>query len=286
VIKSHLPWAFGVVGLVWGVAIAAQTPASPAFEVASVKPNKSGDSPGILGAQPGGRFTATNQTLRFLIRNAYQVQDFQIAGAPDWIASDRFDIVAKANGNPPIAAPVGQAGPMLVMLRSLLADRFKLVVHHEMRDLPIYALVLASSDRRLGAQLRPVAVDCAAVAAARARGGPLPPPPQPNERLTCGMRFGAGRISGGALQLSQVANILSQSVQRVVMDRTGLVGAFDVDLTWTPDQLSSGAAAASIDPNRPSIFTAVQEQLGLKLESTKGPVDVLVIDHVEHPTKD
>ena len=274
--------------------------AAPAFEVASVKPNKSGPGPTMLGIQPGGRFTATNIPLRLLIRNAYQVQDSQLVGGPAWITSDRFDIMAKAEGDVPPPDPGGPPGPpgvMTLMLRTLLADRFKLVVHHETRELPIYALVIARSDGKLGPQLRPAAVDCTSVmAAARARGGPPPAPPQPGERPSCGMRFGLGQMAAGGFPLSQFANSLSQFVQRMVIDRTGLTGSFDLDLTWTPDQLPQRAPGTpadqplrvngvDIDPNGPSIFTAVQEQLGLKLDSQRGPVDVLVIDSVEHPTE-
>lgn len=270
-----------------------QAPAvpSPTFEVASVKPNKSGQPFVSLGIQPGGRFTATNVPLRLLIRNAYQIQDFQLVGAPDWVSTDRFDIIAKAEGDVPPSAPGGPPGPIQFMLRALLAERFNLKMHPERRELPIYAMVLARSDGKLGPQLRPTAVDCAAVQAAR-RGGPPPTPQQPGERLPCGIRIGPGQLTVGSMPMSQLATLLSPSVQRVVVDRTGLSGNFDFDLTWTPDQIPQGPPPAGapqlppIDPNGPSILTAVQEQLGLKLDSTRGPVDVLVVDNVEKPTPD
>jgi bla regulator protein blaR1 len=266
-------------------------PSSLTFEVASVKPNKSGEPFVRLGIQPGGRYTATNVPLRLLIRNAYQIQDFQLIGAPDWVSSDRFDIVAKAEGDVPPSPPGGPPGPIQFMLRALLAERFNLKVHSEQRELPIYALVVARNDGKLGAQLRPAAVDCAAVMAGR-RGGPPPAPPQPGERMPCGMRIGPGQLTGGSLPVSQIANTLSPFVGRVVVDRTGLSGNFDFDLTWTPDQIPQGPPPPGapqlppIDPNGPSILTAVQEQLGLKLDSTKGPVDVLVVDRVARPTPD
>jgi uncharacterized protein (TIGR03435 family) len=265
--------------------------AGPTFEVASVKPNKSGEPFVRIGNQPGGRFTATNVPLRLLIRNAYQIQDFQLIGAPDWVSSDRFDIVAKAEGEVPPAAPGGPPGPIQFMLRALLAERFNLKMHSERRELPIYALILARSDGKLGAQLRPAAVDCAALQAGR-RGGPPLAPPQPGERLPCGIRVGPGQLTGGSMPISQLATLLAPFVQRVVVDRTGLTGNFDFDLTWTPDQIPQGPPPAGapllppVDPNGPSILTAVQEQLGLKLDSTKGPVDVLVVDRVEQPTPD
>ncbi|MGB7220707.1 MAG: TIGR03435 family protein, partial [Vicinamibacterales bacterium] len=134
------------------------------FEVASVKPNKSGGGQVMIGTDPRtGRFNTVNVPLRMLIRFAYQLQDFQVVGGPSWITSDRFDIVAKADGEIG-PAPIGTVGPVQLMLRSLLADRFKLTVHFETRELPIYSLVVARADGKLGAQLRPAAVDCAALA--------------------------------------------------------------------------------------------------------------------------
>jgi uncharacterized protein (TIGR03435 family) len=281
-------------------AAAAQTPPpAPAFEVASIKPNKSGDGRFGIGMQPGGRFAATGIPLRQLIAMAYgspgqPLPAFRIIGGPAWMNSDRFDIVAKAEGD----IQPGSNSPLPLMLRALLADRFKLVVHNESRELPIYALMKARSDGKLGPQLRPTTVDCAALAAARGRdGGPPPDGPGvgPAGRPTCGMTVGPGNLAAGSQTMAQFAALLSGRVQRIVVDRTGLTGNFDLDLTWTPDQIPQGPPGLpppgapplpSIDPNGPSIFTAVQEQLGLKLESAKGAVDVVVIDRAEHPTED
>jgi uncharacterized protein (TIGR03435 family) len=184
---------------------------------------------------------------------------------------------------------------MQLMLRTLLVERFKLAVHHETRELPVYALVFARSDGKLGSQLHPASVDCEALrATGRDRGAP-PPFPQPGERPTCGMRLGPGQMAGGGYPLSQLATTLSSFVQRVVVDRTGLAGNFDFDLTWSPDQFQGGGPLGPLpgserpvgsDSSAPSIFTALEEQLGLKLASQKGPVDVLVIDRVERPTED
>jgi uncharacterized protein (TIGR03435 family) len=292
---------FAAAVVVWGLHpgtlhAQAQTPAAgPAFEVASVKPNKSGDMRVMLGMQPGGRFTATNAPLIALIRQAYQLQNFQLVGAPDWINTERFDIVAKAEGDVP-PAPIGTLGPMQLMLRNLLADRFKLVLHPETREMPIYALVLARSDGKLGPQLKPAAVDCAALMKERGRGGPPPNFPPPGERMQCGMRIGPGVMNGGGFPMSQLAQTLSNFVQRVVVDKTGLTGNYDLEMTWTPDQMPGGGPAGQpppgapafppFDPNGPSIFTALQEQLGLKLDSQRGPVDVMVIDSVDRPTPD
>jgi uncharacterized protein (TIGR03435 family) len=280
----------------------AATQAQPQFEVASIKPNKSGDGRVMLGVQPGGRFTATNVTLRLLIRNAYQLQDFQITGGPSWLTEDHFDIVAKAEagdgmGDPFRAEQNGQPSRGQLMMRALLADRFKLVVHNETKEMPIYALILARSDGKLGPQLKPSEVDCAAqMAAGRGRGRGLPPPPDPRQAggpPQCGIRIGPGNMAVGGSQMSRVADSLAIFAGRLVFDKSGLTGNYDFTLTWTPDQMANrppGAppgpdGAAPVDPNGPSLFTAVQEQLGLKLDSQRGPVTVLVIDRAEHPTE-
>jgi len=272
---------------------AAEAPANPVFEVASVRQNRSGEGFIRIGMAPGGRFTATNMPLRQLILMAYQVQPFQIDGGPSWMTSDRFDIVAKADRDVPPPAP-GVAGPMQFMMRALLADRFKLTLHNEQKEMPVYNLVVARADGKLGPQLKQSTTDCAAIMAAGRRGGGPPSPPSFNEPIQCGMRVLPGTLSAGGFPLSQFAQFLSTTVQRIVVDRTGLTGNFDVNMTWTPDQLPQGRGdpppgappLPAIDPNGPSIFTAVQEQLGLKLESTKAPVDMLVVDRAEHPTED
>ncbi|HYM25680.1 MAG TPA: TIGR03435 family protein [Vicinamibacterales bacterium] len=280
-------------------AISARQGAAPAdktlqFEVASIKLNKSGDGRVMIGMQPGGRFTATNVALRMLIRNAYQLQDSQLVGGPDWMNDERYDINAKAedgaiSGPPP---PLGQPGPVQLMLRALLADRFKLTVHNEDRDMPIFALVLNRPDGKLGPQLTKSDVDCAAIAG-RGRGAAPPGPPQPGQPMPCGIRIGFGNMVVGAAPTLQIAASLSQFAGRIVVDKTGLTGAYDMNLTWTPDNLPQRPPGAPeplvngvpIDPNGPSLFTAVQEQLGLKLESQRAPVKVLVIDRAEHPVE-
>jgi uncharacterized protein (TIGR03435 family) len=278
--------------------IAAQESSAPesrrAFEVASVKQNRSGSQMVLMGFPPGGRFNATNVTLKQLIASAYGtpqvLPQFRIIGGPPWIDSDRFDVTAKADTDF-APTPGGPPAPLFEMLRSLLADRFKLVVHNETRDLPVYDLVLARADGKLGSQMQKSAVDCVALAAAR-RGGAPPPAPAPGERPPCGVRMSPATITGGAVTMPQLVTVLSQRVGRTVVDKTGLTGSFDIDLAWTPEQLPTGTPPPGapplppIDPNGPSIFTALQEQLGLKLDSTKGPVDVVVIDSVEHPTED
>jgi uncharacterized protein (TIGR03435 family) len=281
---------------------AGQTDASkPTFEVASIKPNTSGTNNIMIANQPGGRFAATNATLRTLLSFAYRLPPgAQVIGGPSWLNSDHFDIVAKMPAEfvnqtqAPFQQPNQNPSPVQLMMQALLADRFQLVVHMEARDTPIYALVFSRSDQKLGPKIHPSTTDCAALA--RGRAGQPGPPPMPafGEPMLCGMRMGPGTLSAGSLPMTQFANQLSGMAQRPVFDRTGLTGLFDVDLTWTPDQMPQGRGdpppgappLPAIDPNGPSLFTAIQEQLGLKLESTRGPVDVLVIDRAEHPTED
>jgi uncharacterized protein (TIGR03435 family) len=263
---------------------------NPTFEVASVRPNKTGDGRIMFGLQPGGRFNATNVPLRLLLRQAFNVQESQIIGGPDWIGSDRFDIVAKAPEGP------FTADVMRPMLQSLLAERFKLVVHNETREMPIYALVKARADGKLGPNLAPAAVDCAAVMRGRRGGGPPPAPPQPGQKLECGFMIGPGRLNAGGVPLSNLAQTLSPQVGRIVLDKTELTGNYDFELTYSFEGLGSvfpgggpplvNGAPAPVDPNMPNLFTALQEQLGLKLDSQRGPVDVIVIDSVEQPVAD
>jgi len=277
--------------------IVAQTPpASPQFEVASIKPNKSGPGPQRIGFQPGGRFVATNIPVRDLISIAYgqpqPLPNFQIIGGPGWVTSDRFDITAKAEGDPQ-PGPTGPPTQMFLMLRSLLAERFKLVAHEEMRDQPIYALKVDRADGKLGPQFHAAEVDCAALRGTN-RGGPPPGPPPPGKAPVCGMMLGPGRLMSGGTPIEVLANALSRLVSRVVLDRTGLTGNYEATLEFTPDQsqlppgglanLPPGVPAPPVDG--PSLFTALKEQLGLKLDSDHAPVRVLVIDSIEQPTPD
>lgn len=273
--KVHLTLAIGVVSVA-GV-LAAQTPRNPAFDVASVKPNTSGAAQQGVRSQ-GDQFTATNVPLRLLIQMAYNIGTDRLIGGPSWMNNDRFDIVAKA------AAPFSPPNEWQLMLRTLLTDRFKLMIHTETRDTPTYALVMARSDGKLGPKLHPATADCATLRAAA----------PPGEKDPCGLLTVAtalvtGRMSVRGLDFSSLA-VLARDAGRRVVNKTGLTGAFDWDLTWTPQSFLQGPfnreRFPSIDSDGPSIFTAVQEQLGLKLESQKGEGEVLVIDRVEHPTED
>jgi uncharacterized protein (TIGR03435 family) len=279
------------------VAGQAPAPASPrqAFEVTTVKPNKSGEMRVAMRVIPGNGYEAFNVTLGAMIRMAYRLQDFQIIGAPTWVDQDRFDIVGKA--------PAGEPLNIQPRMQSLLADRFNLKAHEETREAPIYALVVANQNGKLGPKLTPSSVDCAALA--RGRGNAPTPPTQPmpamqpGMRPECGIMNSGGKVMGGGTTMTQLASTLSQFSGRTVVDGTGLSGAFDFELEFTPDPGLRGrgpggglppAAPAPgsdrpVDPSGVSIFTAVQEQLGLKLDSQRGPVPVLVIDSVSQPTE-
>jgi uncharacterized protein (TIGR03435 family) len=284
--RNRLAGVAGLLALFLSVALLRDTEArldQPAdrdrFDVASVKPNKSGGIPNVIGFFPGGRLTATNVALRELIRLAYDLQPSQLVGGPDWINSSRFDVAARAD----------VAGrPSLAMIRSLLAERFQLTTHRETRELPTYALVMARADRRLGPQFRVSRVDCA--------GGATNPPA--DGRQYCDSFVGAPpRWFAAGVTMAQLTLSLSRQVRATVVDQTELAGAFDVELQWTPEGLpprpAGGAAdqpmllnGFDVDPDGPSIFTALQEQLGLKLDSRRAPVEVLVIDRVSTPSPD
>jgi bla regulator protein blaR1 len=280
------------------VGLRAQQPLDrPRFEVASIKPNVSNDGR-ISVNRTGSRYTASGISLSLLIRNAYNVQEFQVLGLPAWSNNDRFDIVATMppdSDAPPIAgAPSRQA----LMVQGLLEERFQLTVHKETRDMPVYALVMANADRRLGPSLRRSTVDCAALIAAARGGGSRPPAPPAGELPPCSSSVAPGTIVVRSQTMAEIATALSRltntgsSLGRLIVDRTGLEGYYDVDLHFTPDRMPNFGPAGpppglpAIDPDAASIYAAMREQLGLKLDSQRAPVDVIVVDRVEKPTAD
>jgi uncharacterized protein (TIGR03435 family) len=228
-----------------------------AFATASVLPNGTGTMRVMMRVQPGGAWEATNVTLESMIRLAYRIQESQLVGGPSWIHSDRFDIVAKS----PQGAPGSEFG---LRMQALLTERFNLTLHRETRELSVYALV---SDGATGPQLTPSPIDCEAWA--RGRNGQPPPAAPPGQRPTCGISATPGRLTGGSITMPQLAQALSRYTGRMVVDRTGLAGGFDFDL-----EFETGAP----------IFTALQQQLGLRLDSQRALVDVLVIDSAAQPT--
>jgi uncharacterized protein (TIGR03435 family) len=264
------------------------------FEAASVKPNKDGGPGAGIGRRPGGRLNTTNTPVSLLITFAYQIQGYQLIGAPDWTRNERYDIVAKLEGDP---APVTPPAPdhMMLAMRTLLAERFTLKIHKETREMDIYALVMARPGGKPGAALKVSTDMCGqrqGLGAPRPEGGaPAGPPTRPDGTpIFCGMRQQPGRIQFNGMPLTQFAQGISQRVGRAVVDRTGLTGEWSFEMTFAPPPpqgpLPPGVELPPSDPNAPDLFTAIQEQLGLKLEATKGPVEVVVVDSVERPEPD
>jgi uncharacterized protein (TIGR03435 family) len=283
--SSRARWL--VIWLAGTTAIATIEAQRPIFEVASVRPNTSGDPRQGIRSEPGGRIVLTNMPLRTLITVAYQLAEYQLVGAPTWATRERFDAIARLPGDPTIAAQAGPA-PIFLAMQTLLEERFKLRVHRETREMEVYALVMARAGGTPGPQLKPSSQDCDAIAAASRRGAAPPGPPGPGEPVVCSVITRAGLIRFGGFPLSRFVTPLGAEVGRLVVDRTGLTGNWDFDLRYAADQ--GGAAAAAPAPaanlDAPSVFTALQGQLGLKLASTRGPVEVLVIDGVERPQGD
>lgn len=252
--------------------------ADVAFEVASLRRNVSGD-PARGRREPGGRFTATGTPVITYIRMAFGgLPDDRILRVPDWVRSERYDLVAKV--------PDGSELAMGQLLRSLLRDRFGFAAHVETRDLPTYELVVARRDGGLGPALQPASCDCTgdqAEAGCR-QGPPLPSFPEFNGP-SCALLGQPGRRVVRGYPMSTVAQSLGGLVERVVIDKTGLAGVWNLEVTFT-DPLANPDAAGGLQPSdEPSLFTALQEQLGLRLEPSRGPVDVLVIDRIERPTE-
>jgi len=282
-----VPFVIGVVRVQPALAqVAGKT--SAAFDVTSVKPNNSAS--GMLRVVPSanGGMLFENITLGTLVRMSYQLQDNQIVGGPKWLFEDRFDVVGSGT------AP-GREGTPFEKMKALLADRFKLVTHAETREQSMYALVLARRDGKLGDKMKPSTADCTPTGP-NGRGRGQAAIANPGERPKCGFMIGPGQILVGGQTMASFATTLSRFVGGIVVDKTNLTGTYDIELSYEP---SPGINFAGRDfPPQPggqppvasgdaaSIFSAVQEQLGLKLDSTKGPVDVLVIDSAEKPSAD
>jgi uncharacterized protein (TIGR03435 family) len=264
----------------------AQAPAARAeFEVASIKPNTSGNNLIMVRPPVGGRFTATNARLKMLIGLAYKVQNFEISGGPAWIDTEGYDVTAKAADS---TIGIDQLRPML---QTLLEDRFKLAVHRETKEVPVYALLAGKNGPKL-----PEAKESGCVPF---EPNKPPPPPAPGQfpPTPCGGFFmGPNHLEGGKVGMTQLAGALSNILGRPVIDKTGFTGTFDVKLDFSPEGTAFGGRGGfgpppggpGDAPNAdapPSIFTVIQEQLGLKLESQKGPGEVLVVDHAEKPSE-
>jgi uncharacterized protein (TIGR03435 family) len=261
---------------------------SLAFEVASVKQNTDAGATSNVVLQPGGGLTITAYTLFQLIQVGYTTTTIQIAsqivGGPSWLKSDRFDIVAKATGSID-ADETGRPTRLLAMIRSLLQERFRLRTHVELRDTPVYLLVLSNKDGKLGPQLHRSAQDC------RGPVGNLVPQDSPR---WCGWR-GAGTghyvIQGLMMQDMAVGFAGTWTVGRPVLDRTGLPGRWDAQIDFVPPFVPNPNDTTVPVPNPAadsgtSLLSAIRDQLGLKLESAKAKAEFLVIDRIERPTPD
>jgi uncharacterized protein (TIGR03435 family) len=282
-------------GLTPAAMIRAQTQASGgaiAFEAASVKTNKSGSPQGDSRVSPGGRFTSTNLSLQVLIRFAFErsprsrgLEPFEVTGGPAWMASDRFDVNATAGRQVSLAE-------LRLMLQALLIERFRLKAHYETRQGPVFRMVGAQRDR-LGPQLRRSESDCAVVAADPLRGvtpGQLEPcgyfGPSPTVPLGSDKAYQAFR----GLTMEDLALRLYPYLSRRVTDSTGLSGYFDGEYEFTAEIVMPPPPPGLPNPYDgrvlPSIFSVFPQQLGLRLESARGPVEILVVDSAERPTED
>ena len=261
----------------------AQTDARPEFEVASIKPAAPDARGMFIRPTPGGRVNITNMSLKELIVIAWRIQPFQISGGPAWLDSVHYDIAAKSENN-------FKPNEMALMLQSLLKDRFHLTLHPETRELPIYALVMAKKDGKLGPSLTESKEgDCTPLDPSK---GPPPPEPGKLPTLGCGGLFMQPRLLRGVgVTVDRLIPMLSRLLGRTVVNKTGLAGQFDISMEWTPDETQvmqlppDAPTLAPSDAMGPSIFAAIQEQLGLKLESQKGPVEIFVIDRAEKPSE-
>lgn len=246
------------------------------FEVASIKPAAPDARGTYVRTTEGGRVNIVNMPLKEMITLAYRIQPYQILGGPAWTSTARYDISAK-----PEKAP--KDGELQLMLQALLKDRFQLALKRETRELPVYAMVLAKKDGALGPNLVE-SKEGSCVAPDRNA------PPKPGQR-NCGQQMMSPRsLKAVSAPMSQVIPMLARMLGRTVVDKTGLTGKYDIDLQWTPDEtqlamMPPEARAAASDASGPSIFTALQEQLGLKLESQKGPVEVFVVERAEKPSE-
>jgi uncharacterized protein (TIGR03435 family) len=276
--------------LVGVVAIAVRSLAAQSFEAASIR--TSGESVfgrGFIGLQPG-RLLATEATVRELVGVAYGLTPERISGGPSWTSSTRYNITATTAGQ--VTREQAQQ-----MLQQLLANRFSFTSHYERRQLPVYILAMARKDGSFGTQLRRSGPECQPVTPLMANGAAPPPPPPPppgadsmrpllerQSRLRCPTMFFPGGVSARAITLDEFTYRLSRFLSRPIIDRTDLSGEFDIDLTYQ-SELVAGPPGAALDAAGPSIFRAVQDQLGLKLESGRAPVEVLVIDRANPPTE-
>ena len=258
-----------VTALLLSTTVLAQT--EPGFDVASLKRNTSLNENGGGGPRPGGRYRLTNMPARSMISVAWDVPTNRVLGGPGWVATDRFDLDATTKEN-------ATQDELRAMLRRLLRDRFTLAAHVEQRDLPVYLLTRARADGPPGPGLERGAFDCNDPAA-RKQNSAAAIAARPG-RMLCGFTIDAGTLDAGGTTMETLAQVLTYQAGRPVIDRTGLTGLYNVLLKWTPSLGADTPAGDTV-----SLFTALQEQLGLKLESSTAPLDVVVIDRIERPSE-
>jgi uncharacterized protein (TIGR03435 family) len=248
--------------LATGAQAPATRPAFDAFEVATIKPTGPDAAGRWIRMESANQFHARNHALKTLIAAAYNLSPRAISGGPAWVDSDRWDILARTPGN---VRP--NLDEQMAMLRSLLKERFKLAFHREKKELSIYVLTVAKGGPKLKE-------------ANAVPGGPEGPPP-----LIFVLSPEGVSLPGRYATVGELASVMQRAaLDRPVVDQTGLTGRYDFDLQFTPDETEFGGALKQPDvPTKPDLFAALQQQLGLKLEATRGPVDALVIDRAERP---
>jgi uncharacterized protein (TIGR03435 family) len=272
---SQLAWLVTLISAASLVAptMQAQSPGSAQFDVVSIKPNTSGPgSGGGMRTLPDGTFMMTNQPIRSIILSASPVPVREAAGLPDWVNTERYDITAKA--------PAGSTRQQQAeMMRNMIVERMKLIGHVEEQERNTFALVVARSDGRLGPQLTRSTLDCAPRAASD--GPPQTPPSRQDPQNRCGMAMSRGTILSGGVTMDTFVRSISGLAGGIVNNRTGLEGWYAVNLRFAPPGL---AVDPSSTDDAPQLVTALQEQLGLKLEPEKSRMPIFVVDHIERPT--
>jgi uncharacterized protein (TIGR03435 family) len=288
-----------------------QTPAQkPAFEVASIKPNTTGRGT-LIETPPTGRVNITGASFKTLLRIAYRVQDYQIIAGPDWIGVDRFDVQARPSDDyqPQPSVPCFAVDcpptPVQIMMQGLLEDRFRLTIHRETRELPVYDLTIGKNGFKLKEVSAPPPPPAPGGAPPRLPPPPPPPPPgtpppaiasalpTPPPGVTMGFPFG---FSASGVAFAVLDSMLAEILGRPIIDKTGIKGFYNFKIVYSregipgngptpPAPVGDGGPGLNASDPRPSIFTALQEELGLKLDSSKGPVEVLVIDSVSKPSE-
>jgi uncharacterized protein (TIGR03435 family) len=262
-------FALAIIGVLWleiaasAMQLLTQSLPQRGFEAASIRRSEPGNLRGsTFEFLPGGGLRIINGTLRAILETAYDIREFQILGGPGWVSSERYDILARSADSLSNGPTVeNDAKAVRLRLQVLLTQRFKLEVHRETRELPEYALEVAKNGPKLSR-------DNASGLASNARSG---------------IQRNCGQMTGTNTTMGNLSLMLSRQLDRPVVDRTGLTGNYNFNFAWTPETgPCSGPPESS---NAPSIFTALQEMLGLRLESIKGPVDSLIIDHAERPSE-